>query len=246
MAYKRPLILFTGGADSTYLLHHTLANLSDADVLYIEGPIGASKIKAEKIARLDILDKLKDMGLRFEVRQELSVDLSGLRSNRKQCFAQPYLWLLGALNALDPDEHSSVQIAYLFGDDAGTVNSELISAWDHLVYVTFRDRIRLEFPLLDHGVRKSYILENLDGSLKELTHSCELPAINDFGKVLTCGTCAACLTREVEEYRISLKNARTPSSSTTAILKTDIVKIEPSQNEVSLFTTKPKSLFTHC
>ena len=202
---KCPLILFSGGLDSTYLLSERL-KVTDVDILYVKGPQGSVKSKQELQAREKIL-KWMEKNRPFKVRTSYIEDISGIYIHHNQQFGQINSWFFSALNNCISHLHSSVEIAYVNGDDNNLMLPSIGYAWDHMQYVLFKDKTPLVFPL--SLVSKQKILDSISVDLYKLTWVCELAANESdtvIDKYKPCGKCEACLTRKTEEYKYKIRN----------------------------------------
>lgn len=214
---KHPLILFSGGNDSTFLLYETLTN-TDAHVLYVEGNQNSDKVRAELKAREAIKEWLNENTLHrvlSDTKYINSVYASDITYGNERgtdvfnavTLAQPVSWLMSALYHYNPVIHSCVQLAYLCGDDIAASLTTLQYAWDHLCFSVKQQSVPIQFPLKNY--RKSYILENLPKELANLTWVCELPVPKENSdskeqELIPCGRCIACTNLKIEEYRKTL------------------------------------------
>lgn len=172
---KRPLILFSGGMDSTYLLQTTLY-WGPCDVLYVRGGQHSAKVTKEQDARRKIIDTLNECyGYKVTREYEPAGRLS-FASVKQRKYSQPVSWLMGALQVLDPDRHSKLLVGYV-GDDGfgfGRLMPEIEKIWysaQKLIHTG--EPIPIEFPL-DH-VTKREILHHLDTRLVNHIWVCEQP-----------------------------------------------------------------------
>jgi 7-cyano-7-deazaguanine synthase in queuosine biosynthesis len=190
---KRPLLLLSGGLDSTYLAYLLLQE-TNIDVLYIKAPIVEEKIKAEKKA-LEKIYAYLNKHCKFKIIRKYEQDVSGVQIGASsRAFAQPNLWLFGALNILEK-EHSDVFISYVSGDQIASCIDRLHSAWEHLVYVTKTTEHDLIFPF--RFVSKQFILNRIPKALQKLTWTCEDPKVMKNKSYRKCGTCVPCVTSKI-------------------------------------------------
>lgn len=215
---KIPLILFSGGLDSTYLLYETLKT-SDADILYVKGPQGKDKIDAEMKARDRILTYLENCDeLKFRVRRSHVVD-GNKDPAADHAFGQIGPWFMGGMDTYETSRHSEVQIAYVSTDGITSQLSTILHAWESLAAAYKLGLVPLKFPLQLYG--KYDILLRIPYDLYMRTWVCELPVAEvDYGiNVTECGRCPACITRKVEEYRYELKEGRNYHAKSQNITK---------------------------
>lgn len=218
---KVPLVLFSGGLDSTYYLYKLLKE-TDVEILYIKGNQGDVKITAELKARENIIEWLSKK-MKFKIRQSFIEDLSSASITRNYKFGQITPWLFGALNVVDSNIHSNVDISYVMKDDINEFIPNIKTAWDNLSYTIHSNPITLRFPLSLY--KKQDILNDIPVKLYNLTWVCELPKATNvkysdniitveknvdggYRKLRPCNNCSACISRKVEEYKYKLLNKR--------------------------------------
>lgn len=206
---KVPLILFSGGMDSSYLLHMALVE-GDVEVLYISGAQSQDKIRMEKIARRKIIDYLEKL-TGNNVRKEHSFSTGEFAGgNENWAFRQAPMWLFGALNVVDSNKHSVLNIGYVAGDQIASNIPYISQAWDNLMIIAREEPVPIAFPL--SLVRKSDILPKIDPEVFKMVWVCEMPVLPPDGpKVydmddsndhvvapifVACGKCPACDTRD--------------------------------------------------
>lgn len=220
MSQKRPLILLSGGVDSTYLAQKAVETGYGFDRLYIRGGQGTDKIRAEKMAITDIVSKLD--GMLAERRQDLQYSCVMREAIVEHeyhnhalfpsaGFTQAYAWFFGAMSAANPSHHSSVQIGYISGDQITPALWRLKQAWE-LLWPVFKlgELVPLEFPLAEAYRTKAHVLEALDRDLYKLCWVCELPVektLDEKTVYLECGNCPACVNRKVEKMRLELQSS---------------------------------------
>lgn len=208
-----PLVLLSGGLDSTFLAFKLLKE-TDIDILYVEGRQDPNKAKAEKRALETIIPTLK-ANSDFKIVNcfiAKNVDLGFIRMQ----FAQPTYWLFSALHAYNDKIHSKVCMAYINGDGISSSLPYLKKAWDNLAAVVKFKAVPLEFTL--ELYTKLDILNLLPKEYIDNSWSCELPVVDDVIQNVPqfepCGKCPACITRKVEEFRQSLLNDDTVKDKT--------------------------------
>lgn len=210
---KVPLILFSGGLDSTYLLQEQLEK-GDVEVLYVEGRQSPAKVKAELRARENIIRVLEDITgnkviAQHEIKSipEYTVQGYGRRdpNDMDWKFQQPYQWLLGALHAADGRRHSALMIAYVTGDQISPDLTKIQEAWNVMMSFTKQTPVPLEYPVVYH--RKYQIVQRMYAKVYRHHWVCELPVViyvdeeksksrhlRDLTQYKACGKCEACLT----------------------------------------------------
>lgn len=223
---KRPLTLFSGGVDSTYILYQHMISFRSVDVMYIDGGQGPAKVACEKKARQEILEWLRSNSTAWNV-CERDDPLSKVNFSRMSSatWRQLVPWMIGALEIVDPDKHSCVEVGYLCGDSNAQVFDKIIETWNLLWAICRREEVvPLKFPLRLHY--KATVMRELPEELYALTWVCELPAIGENNTMVQCGECPSCETRLVEEYRLKrrLELATRPLSDGLLELVKEIVE----------------------
>lgn len=218
---RLPLILFSGGLDSTFLLFEALKK-SDVDVVYVRHHnIREEKINKEKEASEQILELLQyDTRLRerydikYRVRRKLWAhgqfnNLGNYPGPGAIVMPQPVMWLSAILSSINLRDTSDVEMAYVQGDCAIARLNYIRDGWSNLLYACFDyDGLGghwpdLRFPLV--FMSKAEIIQRMPKKLTELTWSCELPIRVSDTEIKACGECVPCITRKVAEYHHSLK-----------------------------------------
>ena len=196
-----PLILFSGGLDSTYLVQQQLT-VGPVDVMYINGGQHEEKMAKELKQRSIILDKFAEFyphKVQAQYERLNSTQLQG--ANTK--WAQVAPWLFGALAIANSKRHSKLMIGYVSDDGAyfGSHLRYIEDAWYNLQKIAcVNDPIPIEFPLL--SMSKVDILRDLDKRLLNDIWVCEVPKNGKH-----CGQCNPCklMTRVLIDYKLQFK-----------------------------------------
>lgn len=199
---KIPLILFSGGLDSSFLLSERLKE-GNCDVLYVNGPQGQVKADAELEARDKIIDYLH-LGRKGRVERRPLYDGQSINMVPVEHVAGQILaWFFAAMLEYDHRRHSKVEMAYISGDSANYDLPGVKQAWDILATTIKKQAIPLEFPLI--YVTKQSIMERIDPELYSMVWVCETPVNykvewRDKLAAKACGECIPCLRRAAEEF----------------------------------------------
>lgn len=189
---KIPLILFSGGLDSTALVASALQK-GQCDVMYADGGQHPEKVKQELRARREIIEYLNATSphkVRQDYRVPQHISFASAPGNR---YSQPAAWLFTALNVIDYDEHSELQVGYVY-DDGGFCRwlPNIANAWRELqTFSRWHDPIPVDWPLIDKS--KVQILRDIDPELINMIWVCEQPETVE-GNVKQCGKCRPCKT----------------------------------------------------
>jgi 7-cyano-7-deazaguanine synthase in queuosine biosynthesis len=216
---KRALVLFSGGMDSTYLMWQMAEQGLQVDYIYADGAQGSAKSSVEEDSRGDIIDRIKEYWPGWYPhgggRVLSKVNLS---QTPKAKWRQALPWMVAAMEIVDPDVHSSVNIGYCADDDTLQEKYSMIEAWNAMWKFTKKgDVVPLEFPLqLTH---KFNMMRDLPPEIYAATWICELPITNARKGATACGRCEPCMTREVEKFRFKLRTHKSLEEHHESIAK---------------------------
>ena len=187
---KIPLLLFSGGADSTLRLQELLG---ESNVAVVYGSAGQHPLKREMElhARQAIIKELERHS-RFRVEQQLEMDVSSLRINGDFQFQQILPWLVTGLTAFDTRRHSRIEMAFLMNDDIMVNRHALEESWKHLVSLLFHEKAEVPLHLPLKYCRKSTVYSRLSAKLQSLIWVCEMPVKGRAKKHKPCRKCMAC------------------------------------------------------
>lgn len=198
---KIPLVLLSGGLDSTLALAETLKE-STCDVIYIAGRQGPRKVMCEKNAVKNILGYLNALvedpnnptAIRHKVNHVSYKNLDNEDIMFRGGFQQVMYWIVGAMNHIANNQYnerySSVVLSYLLDDQMATFHQTLELAWDNLGKICTTGLPPLSFPLLKMtkaSVIGSYLDNPSMEELLKLTWTCELPHTPEELKALQAG-----------------------------------------------------------
>jgi len=185
---KRPLVLWSGGFDSTALVISLLHD-GDIDVLYVSLDNNSAPQKYEKKA----IKKLKRIIVNAKLKGSIINEHAfgyGYIDVRDNMYSQPALWVHAAAFVADSEIHSTVEIAYIKHDDAWHFKTEIQDAYAALTkLICFGITVPLSFPF--EWRTKASLLEDLqdvsqcDKILKAVRY-CE------GREAAPCGECASC------------------------------------------------------
>lgn len=183
-----PLVLFSGGMDSTYLVSYMLSVDGPIDVLYVNGGQSTKKMELELKARDQLIEFMNRVYPNKIQRQYEILHAVYLHDGQNKKWIQPNAWMQGAFRVLDASRHTCVRLAYVKDDGAhfGMHLQDIKDQWASMLKVGFQgDHIPLEFPLLH--MTKLEIMEQIDKRLLPMVWVCEIPRS---GKA--CQRCAPC------------------------------------------------------
>jgi 7-cyano-7-deazaguanine synthase in queuosine biosynthesis len=191
---KRPLVLWSGGFDSTCLVIDKLHD-GDIDILYIDLENNWIMQRQERRAICKMKALIKDANLKGQIINSFNFRY-GMIPVTKSVYAQPALWLQAASMIADAEHHSEVNIAYVRHDDAWHYKTEIMNAYTALNQLTSPDNIvPVKFPF--EWFTKTTLLEQLKTfeyhkPLLNLIYYCEA------GTKKPCGECSSCKRHDDE------------------------------------------------
>lgn len=195
---KVPLLLFSGGMDSTYMVQWFL-QYGDVDTMYVyahDHPIKNQKEREARAKLFGLFEKyykhrvLKD--------HELTVDNVYINQYQRLDGVQMISWLTAALGVCQGDRHHSVAVGYLLGDQAPAFRQQMEEFWKAGWIMTrghLADMPQLVFPILNHKQTKYDTIDRIDKRLVTSTWVCEMPEeIGDGAhkRIKACGRCNPC------------------------------------------------------
>jgi hypothetical protein len=203
MSEKHPLVLWSGGLDSTWMLWEAVQK-GDVDYVTVNGGQCRNKRVSEEHARSRALKwmRARTSNTIREIKCHVELRLAEMPA---LTWSQTVPWLVGALSVVDHKRHSSLEIGYVMGDEVACILDVLKTTWEGLQLVSKHEVVPLNFPLT--MISKRRILENIPRGLYDCIWYCELPQLHDDPRVLMrvpCDRCAACITHKTELYRFEL------------------------------------------
>lgn len=205
---KIPLILWSGGLDSTYLLQTELMK-GDVEVLYVNGGQDSIKKAAEIDARYSMEHFLAPIGgkkrYKGTIRKAHIVNVSTGTNTPQHTFQQPLQWLNGAFEVIDYTKHSALLVGYISGDQIGPMLESIKVLWTTMQTVGKYGNVPVDFPLA--FVSKLDILERIDPRLVQKIWVCETPIEHVVKTFYTsrstfkrCKKCLPCRTMQTQLY----------------------------------------------
>jgi 7-cyano-7-deazaguanine synthase in queuosine biosynthesis len=195
---KVPLLLFSGGMDSTYMVQWFLA-YGDVDTMYVYANVHPLKVEKEKEARKKLF-RLFEKHYKHKVLKDHEMNVDNLYINQYQRLdgVQMIAWVTAALAVFQSDRHHSLAIGYLLGDQAPAYREQLDAFWK-AGWIMTRGRLdpvpQLVFPMLDHHHTKYNTVDHIDKRLVTSTWVCENPyEVGDAAakRIKACGGCNPC------------------------------------------------------
>lgn len=219
---KIPLVLYSGGLDSTFLMH-LLLQKQDVDMLYVHCN-GTEERRLKEMGAMErAVAYFRDahaqdlyQGLPRAL-FEVTLDQTLIHTPDRRLI-QPAAWIIGAICRFDPARHSELIAGYVLGDTAPVLKTEMEAVWRNLYAIMHfcdpKEAPSIRYPLVEDGYDKCRILEDLPVDLADKLWYCELPArLKDSERIVFCGTCPSCVRhrfaiREYEEkHKISYYQA---------------------------------------
>lgn len=201
-----PLILFSGGLDSTALLNEALDTYAVVDLVFVKLSGQEEQYKRQAKAVKNICDEFMKkhratIGRIGRIRNIETAEILGCHNGALR-LAQGHGWLFAALNNLRPD-NTMVQVGYVLGDSAYSAIHDLTKAWEYLTKAACVTHIdhgyipNLNFPLMYKT--KTDLINSLDERILRHVVWCEN---TDRGN--DCGQCPSCkrMMGELASFKI--------------------------------------------
>lgn len=191
--------MWSGGCDSTLLLHELASRLSTPlnpiCAVSVDTPcyIDEGKVEKEKQARESLISHFATKGLHIE---HFTVEVKSTFPNKSAGYGctQPLMWIGQILPFLGTGDH--LYMGYIRGDDFWHQRSDFNQGIDHLSKVLHRD-IHMRYPL--EWEAKSDIIAALhEHEIYEKTWYCEAPT--EQGE--KCQSCVPCVTHNLALTRL--------------------------------------------
>lgn len=188
---KIPLVLFSGGLDSTAMLWKYLQT-TPVDVLYADGGQHPLKIQKELECRektIEYLNRVCPNKVQRDVRTDNVVIFAGGSTVK---YSQPISWMVAALSVLDTNRHSTLAVGYV-DDDGGFLRllPNIVSAWENMQILSKTgDLVPLVFPIIDNS--KLALLASIPVELLDSIWVCEFPTKHDTKGIVPCMKCKPC------------------------------------------------------
>lgn len=217
---KHPLLLLSGGLDSSYMLLKQL-ELGDVHTCYIDNGQHRDKVPVELAARKKVIAYaeqatgnrvLSDTIVEVDARTPIkTTDKEGHSRTQYRhipdvAWGQPFGWLYGLMFVVDGRIHSEVNIGYLMNDQISQRFENIRSAWDQTVYFTKVTPIEMKFPLSLHT--KNQVFDRMPKELMKDLWICDAPWVKDDGLTHPCGECTSCDTIRTTIWLWEFKNSR--------------------------------------
>lgn len=225
---KHPLLVFSGGMDSSYMLWKALEQ-GDVYTCYIKATQCQDKIPMELAARKKIIaffekktgnrvisDIIVNLGNALIVKETDPTDGYTKRSWNNiipdHTFGQAPLWQFGMQFAADGTRHSKICMGIVMGDQISMHLGDLALAWQHTSAFSRYEQVPMEFPLMHKS--KDSILREMPLEIIRDLWICELPAHADDDapdnvQFVPCERCAACETMAKTVFIWERRNKRT-------------------------------------
>jgi 7-cyano-7-deazaguanine synthase in queuosine biosynthesis len=191
---KVPLILFTGGMDSTLMLQQSLKRGS-CDVLYIfHGQSVEVMIKEKAALNAIIAVATKDSEHSVEDVHYTTIP-EMVNDDHDTDTSKIARLLTAAVSQIDPHLHTTLMVGGVKGDPFFADRDKLGRLWTLLTSMTKFRSLPLDFPLASYS--KHEVIANLNPELAQLTVYCEAPTDEP------CRVCTSCkaLGAAMSEYR---------------------------------------------
>lgn len=211
---RYPLIVFSGGLDSTCVLDRAMSENTYVDIMYVIGNQHPNKSVIELDRRETIKNILRKKHPNCTIGQDTIFDMNSsirMRPYVDGKLDQISTWLYAAMYVANGNDHSQVQMGYLYSDSSSVYHRDMQKAWDILMEVTKHNPVPLVFPIEKFGKREIVRHMSMDEpELFEAAWWCEDPntieQADDHILFSECGHCTPCTTMQQQLLLRALKN----------------------------------------
>lgn len=207
-----PLLLYSGGMDSTLMLALETHDGKKVDTLYVDGSQAVDKIQMEFRARAGAMQALEEHYKKPVVRFSYEHRVIRPVNTNHQGFSQLLPWFTAAMDYADPQRHSAVLMGYVAGDQMVSQLHHIEAAWNALFMAISQTIVPIKFPLKFATKREIYeSLTNHYPMLKDHYWYCENPAFklvdgHATTSLVPCQRCASCMAHNATLYAIQQRD----------------------------------------
>lgn len=212
-----PMILWTGGVDSTVTLYRELQKNPPGTirtVTFLPDQVRTRQQEAEAAARKRLTKYFNDLGYRWHHTEQR---MEGLTVHVSPC-PQPMLWV--GLAACVAAQQNTVMFSWLRTDYQPSIIQNAVEAFNSLIKVGWPDedvpRPTCSLPLIE--MKKVRVYEEAhQAKFLKLCSWCEQPTED----LLPCGRCDCCISSRTAEYerKLLIKIAKTNKTETDQAIK---------------------------
>lgn len=201
---RYPLIVFSGGLDSTCVLDRAMSEYKYVETMYVIGNQHPNKSAIELDRRREIEKILKKKHPDCTIVKDTVFDMNTAIRMFPPVdgkLDQVTTWLYAAMYIANGTKHNEVQMGYLYSDSSSVFHRDMQKAWDILMNVTKHHPIPLKFPIEKFGKREVVRYMSLDEpELFNVAWWCEDPntkeQADDHILFEECGHCVPCQTMQ--------------------------------------------------
>jgi 7-cyano-7-deazaguanine synthase in queuosine biosynthesis len=178
------LVLWSGGLDSTGLIHKLLSDGHSVDAVYVNMLNNAEKTKREKHS-IGELNQVFSKNPRFSFLGD-AINVDAIQVGNMD-FKQFPMFILALMFSIDHMRHDKVALGYVMGDQIHSWTDDIKRVY--YSYEGFFDRSGGELPELVFPLSKwskEDVINEIGNDLVELVTWCENPEHDN------CGKCAPC------------------------------------------------------
>jgi 7-cyano-7-deazaguanine synthase in queuosine biosynthesis len=201
---KVPLIVWSGGLDSTYLVWDAVSRDKTIETMYVDLNNNKTKKKREIKARKAIKKKLlKDYN--GNIRKDHIVKVPTLHPNKNIHLIQPLVWFLGVNLTFDPEKHTHVEFGYIRGDDFWHVRHHMDKCYQEMDNIIHNQTgIKIKYPLEwrdKTNILQTYQEHEFGKDILPFVTSCE----SGEEEIPEDCCCTPCVHRKMAEFEINYK-----------------------------------------
>lgn len=190
---KRPLIIWSGGVDSTALVINYISNNIPFDTAYVKLPNNAKTQERELKARKKILKNLSKLYHSNSHCQDHVVEFVGTLRGADTQLEQPFVWATSLVFNLNLSNYSKIVFGYIKGDCFWHVKQEfeqLIQTADRLLRPGADTNIKFNYPLewnsKQQVIQEHFLFDEQVAKVLPMTSYCEAPELSKKCKCVKC------------------------------------------------------------
>ena len=188
---KIPLVVFSGGVDSTALLIYYFSHNIPHATCYAQIPNNAPQHRRELTARKRIIDKLTKIYGNYHTKDTIISGVYSSIKNPNRLSPLAYTWLWSIVYGIDLQHYSQIDFGYIRSDCFWHYAQSVREVYTQMMSITTFTPPKLAYPLewyTKQGVYDTfYAFDKNVLPVFDLTYTCEI------GKVKPCGKCNKCI-----------------------------------------------------
>ena len=189
---KVPLVVWSGGADSTANVIWYFSNHIPFETVYIKLPNNEEQQKRELKARKKILKKLIKIYGNFHLKDTIINFVGVLRPPEGTALTQPYIWATSLAFNVDLSKYEKIVFGYIRGDDFWHIRPD----FETIMTASQRMLLRGPPPVFDYPLEwatKEKIVDEYYRFDEDVEPLLNLVQVCEGNGTKPCGLCKKCL-----------------------------------------------------